>query len=78
MHDIDKPDDEPSDIPESGPWEGPSHCVMKISEPFDFDGKLVRAISARHSDEFVCLRFEDVEPGTDGDAHDTDNSDLSF
>lgn len=35
---------------------------FEVSEPFESDGKLVRAITARHSDGFVCLRFEDVDP----------------
>lgn len=35
---------------------------MELSEPYESDGKLIRSILSRHSDGFVCLRFEDVEP----------------
>lgn len=78
MHDIDKPDDTPPAIPESGPWEGPPACVIDVSEPFELNGKLVRSITARHSDGFVCLHFDDVEPGTDNAQPSDDKSDLSF
>lgn len=79
MHDTDKPDDNPSDIPESGPWVGPPACVIDVSEPFELNGKRVRAITARHSDGFVCLNFEDVEKSaTDGGAYNGSESDLSF
>lgn len=52
---------ETTDIPESGPWQGSPHCVMEASEPYEVDGKLVRAIKSRHSDGFICLRFEEVD-----------------
>lgn len=78
MHDIDKPNDNPPAIPESGPWEEPPACVIDISEPFDLDGKRVRAITARHSDGFACLSLDDAEPGTDKAPRNDDASDLSF
>lgn len=50
----------PIDIPTTGPWNGPPHCVLEASE-HEVDGKRVRAIVSRFSDGFTCLRFEDVE-----------------
>ena len=75
MHDIDKPDDNPPDIPEPGPWTGPPACVIEVSEPFEVDGKPVRTITSRHSDGFVCLHFRDVEPDADGGAHEDEDGD---
>lgn len=79
MHDIDKPDDNPPDIPGPGPWTGPPACVIDVSEPFDFDGKRIRAIAARHSDGFVCLNLDDAEKAAaDGCTYNGTNPDLSF
>lgn len=79
MHDSDKPDDNVQDIPESGPWSGPPACVIDVSDPFALDGKRVMAITARHSDGFVCLNFEDVEKSaTDTSIHNDSDAGLSF
>jgi hypothetical protein len=36
-------------------------CVITESTPFEFDGKLVKAIVAKHADGFTCLRFVDAD-----------------
>ena len=63
-----------TNIPESGPWEGPPNCVMDVSEPFEVDGKLIRAIKSRHSDGFVCLQFEDVVPSKESEREDAETN----
>jgi hypothetical protein len=62
MHDIDKHDDNPPEIPESAPSDALPRCSIEISEPFEFDGRLVRSVLATHSDGFVCLHFDDIKP----------------
>jgi hypothetical protein len=36
-------------------------CVITVSAAFEVDGKLVRAVVAKHADGFTCLRIVEAD-----------------
>jgi hypothetical protein len=78
MSDTDGPYDNVSEIPPFGPWTGPPMYVIDVSKPYPVNGKLMRSITARHNDGFVCLRFDDVDVSTDSNRRDVNDSEPRF